>query len=287
MIKIIIVISLLFGLTNTSTTVAFNKNSKPEIDFSTYISQFLSNQFNKMLIVSTVSKFLGIQSTFKASNFISLQPHNIRKRNTEILNITAKLNHILGYNKIVTSYINKDTNPDQYNQQQTLIETINETLTIAQNLSTIPTLQPIFNSLDLNSENNETFYDLTSYYQTKIDAVIFALVRFYNSAENTISKITRTNIFKFLLNINKLQTHLSERKKRQTKTFTFPRQPKQLIQQIDALDETIKKYEHNLHLLSNSFKSILPKFHETFDSTLYKGRKLMAHFTHQKAMNKL
>ena len=112
---------------------------------------------------------------------------------------------------------------------------------------------------------------MTSYYQTKIDAIIFELVRFYDSEENTISKITRTNIFKFLLNITKLQTHLSERKKRQTKTFTFPRQPKQLIQQIDALDETIKKYEHNLHLLSNSFKSILPKFHETFNSTIIQG----------------
>ena len=258
MIHIILVTSLLFGLTNTSTTVVFPKNAKQDIDFSTYISQFLSNQFNKMLIFSTVSKFLGIQSTFKASNFISLQPHNVHKRNTEILNITAKLNHILGYNKIVTSYINKDANPDQYNQQQTLIEMINDTVTIAQNLSTISNLQPIFNSLNLTSENNETFYDLTSYYQTKIDAIIFALVRFYDSAENTISKITRTNIFKFLLNITKLQTHLSERKKRQTKTFTLPRQPTRLIQQIDELDQTIKKYEQNLHLLSKSYKSILP-----------------------------
>ena len=178
MIKIIVVVSLLFGLTNTSTTVVFPKNSKQEIDFSTYVSQFLSNQFNKMLIFSTVSKFLGIQSTFKASNFISLQPQLVRKRNVDILNITAKLNHILGYNQFVNSYINKDTNQDQYNQQQTLIETINDTLTIAQNLSANPNLKPIFNSLDLTPENNETFYDLTSYYQTKIDAIIFALVRF-------------------------------------------------------------------------------------------------------------
>ena len=46
---------------------------------------------------------------------------------------------------------------------------------------------------------------------------------------------------------------------------------KQLIEQIDALDETIKKQEQNLHFLANSFKSILPKFHKTFNSTIIQG----------------
>ena len=115
MISKIFILFLTICFTATATTVNFPKHKQNEINFSTYISDFFSNQLNKMLIFSTISKFLGIQSTFKASNTISIQPHTIHKRDTEILNITSKLTHMLGYNKIVNFYINNKKQYLQFN----------------------------------------------------------------------------------------------------------------------------------------------------------------------------
>ena len=86
-------------------------------------------------------------------------------------------------------------------------------------------------------------------------------------AENAISKITCTNIFNYLINITRLEPHIPHKEKRQTKTFRIPLKTTHLIQQIEQLDQTIKHYENNLHFLSEKYKSILPKFCETLNST--------------------
>ena len=66
----------------------------------------------------------------------------------------------------------------------------------------------------------------------------------------SISKITRNQIFLFLINITRLKPHNTHKEKRQTKTFQIPFKSTCLIKQIDQLDRTIKQYEYNLHSLS-------------------------------------
>ena len=103
-----------------------------------HVSNYFSNQFNKILIIAKLSSIFGAKASFKATNHFSL--HNRIKRNNDVSETLSKfqnkLHHMLTYNKHIMRLLNNATQANQIQKQLCLIEAIEEILFSFKSLST-------------------------------------------------------------------------------------------------------------------------------------------------------
>jgi hypothetical protein len=125
----------------SATSLSEQKVPQDNLTFKTianHVSNYFSNQFNKILIIAKLSSIFGAKASFKATNHFSL--HNRIKRNddfsTTLANFQNKLQHMLTYNKHILQYLNNATQTIQIQKQLCLIEAIEEILFSFETLST-------------------------------------------------------------------------------------------------------------------------------------------------------
>ena len=95
-----------------------------------HVSNYFSNQFNKILIIAKLSSIFGAKASFKATNHFSF--HNRIKRNNDFSETLSKfqnkLHHMLNYNKHIMRLLNNATQTSQIQKQLCLIEALEEIL---------------------------------------------------------------------------------------------------------------------------------------------------------------
>ena len=232
---------------------------------ASHVSNYLSNQFNKILLISKVSSLLGAKATFKANN--SFLIHNLVKREdpfSEALSqFRNKLHHMIEYNKLILNYLNNKTQTHQIEKQLCMIEAIEEILFSFDSLSPNTTLHTI-----LKRDNQQN--------QLKERVAKSTLLHFFKS---TFESSKPSHFIGHLFNL------IPQRTKRQTQTTTL--MFKNVTQfyttmfrvpfQSNLKPEVnhVKNYNFSNGLLDTNISRInhpfMPKTHTIFNVTLNQG----------------
>jgi hypothetical protein len=232
---------------------------------SNQISDYLSNQFNKILLISKVSSLLGAKATFKASNNFLI--HNLVKREdpfSEALSqLRNKLHHMIEYNKLILNYLNNKTQTHQIEKQLCMIEAIEEILFSFDSLSPNNTLHTVFKR-----DTNQT--------HSKERVAKSTLLHLFKS---TFESSKPSNFIAHLFNL------IPQRTKRQIHNTTF--MFKNVTQSYTTMfkipfQSKLKpevKYVNNYNLsngllntnISRIFHPFMPKTHTIFNVTLNQG----------------
>jgi hypothetical protein len=212
------------------------KLTNPFNDALASASDYISNQFNKLFLLSTITKLLGIKSTVTAKNIFQITPRNLIKRDSRFQNFAHKLSHMIEYNKIAAKYINNKTHPTKYIENNNLMET----------------LRYVYQSFQALLQHNSSD---TLYIQTEIQNISKRETSQYSLFSNNLNFITKllpANILMAPLKLSRNKRQLNNTNSKLNTSHVSSH----LNQQLANLDKLLQHLETKFKKVTNQIAQI-------------------------------